>query len=152
MNRDARSLAAFSLVEVVLALGLFSFCIVAITGLLSVGLRSTRSVANESLAANIAASVYGAWEVQRSADTELVIPGILTNARISVSASNDYFFDDRGVQTEGADLAALRMAYAVDAATEGTNVTSTLALTFSWPVSGATNVLQTRSYSRVFVK
>jgi uncharacterized protein (TIGR02598 family) len=152
MRRHRKNAHGFSLVEVVIALGLFSFCIVAITGLFSVGLRSTRSVANESLAANIAASVYGGWEIQRSADADLVIPEILTNKRISVSGSNEYFFDGRGVQLANSNLAAIKMLSLVQAAKEGTNVTSTVALTFSWPVSGATNAVQTRSYSRVFVK
>lgn len=43
---------AFSLVEVVLALGLVSFCLLAIVGLLPVGLRSVKNANEESAAAN----------------------------------------------------------------------------------------------------
>lgn len=43
---------AFSLVEVVLALGLVSFCLVAIIGMLPVGLQSVKNAKEESAAAN----------------------------------------------------------------------------------------------------
>ncbi len=44
--------SAFSLVEVVLALGLVSFCLLAIVGMLPVGLRSVKNANEESAAAN----------------------------------------------------------------------------------------------------
>jgi uncharacterized protein (TIGR02598 family) len=144
---------AFSLVEVVVALGLFSFCIVAITGLLSVGLGSTRSVVNEGVAANIAGSVYGAWGAQTNGAVALTVPGLFTSLpALSTSASNSFFFDQSGVQTANSAGAALQMGYVVTADGVAPAVNSKLDLIFSWPVGGATNVLQTRRYSRVFVK
>lgn len=44
--------AAFSLVEVVLALGLVSFCLLSIVGLLPVGLQSIKNAREEAAAAN----------------------------------------------------------------------------------------------------
>jgi uncharacterized protein (TIGR02598 family) len=151
MRTERSQLCGFSLVEVVIALGLFSFCIVAITGLLSVGLGSTRSVVNEGVAANIAASVYGAWEAQTNRTAPLAMPGLfgVNLPALSASRSNSFLFDQSGVQITNNAGAALRMDYVVIASvTQSTR----LDLVFSWPVGGATNAIQTRSYSRVFVK
>jgi uncharacterized protein (TIGR02598 family) len=153
MKRNLRGSCAFSLVEVVIALGLFSFCIVAITGLLSVGLGSTRSVVNEGVAVNIAGSVYGAWEAQTNRTAPLTVPGLFTNlSRLSTQVSTNFFFDQSGVQTTNNTGAALQMGYIVTTDGVAPAVNSKLDLIFSWPVGGATNAIQTRSYSRVFVK
>lgn len=153
MKRTWCKAHAFSLVEVVIALGLFSFCIVAITGLLSVGLGSTRSVVNEGVAANVAGSVYGAWGAQTNGAVALTVPGLFTGlSALSTSASTNFFFDQSGVQTSDKVGAALQMGYIVTASGEAPAVNSRLDLIFSWPVGGATNSIQTRRYSRVFVK
>jgi len=144
---------AFSLVEVVVALGLFSFCIVAITGLLSVGLGSTRSVVNEAGAVNIAASVFGAWDVQESGTAGLTVPGLFTDLpALSASTSQRFFFDQSGVQVEDATAAAFEVLYTTVAEGEAPAVVTTLDLTFRWPVGGADNSVQTRRFTRSFVK
>jgi uncharacterized protein (TIGR02598 family) len=145
--------SAFSLVEVVVALGLFSFCIAAITGLLSVGLGSTRSVVNEGTAVNIASSVFGAWEAQESKQAQLTVPGLFTNLpALSSSTTNDFYFDSSGVQVDGPGGAALEMSYATTAAGQAPAINTRVDLTFRWPVGGAPNAVQTRSFTRVFVK
>lgn len=50
-------LAAFSLVEVTMALGIAAFCLVALLGLVPVGLNSNRNAVQQTAAASIAASV-----------------------------------------------------------------------------------------------
>ncbi len=55
MNRKRR--AGFSLVEVAIALGIAAFCLVALLGLLPLGLNSTRAASEETLAMNIATAV-----------------------------------------------------------------------------------------------
>jgi uncharacterized protein (TIGR02598 family) len=152
MKKACSKTCAFSLVEVVVALGLFSFCIVAITGLLSVGLGSTRSVVNEGVAINIAGSVYGAWEAQTNRAANLTVPGLFTNLPgLSTSPSNNFFFDQSGVQVQDASQGALQMDY-VATASGAAPVVTTLDLVFTWPVGGATNTVQTRRYRRAFVK
>lgn len=147
------STSAFSLVEVVVALGLFSFCIVAIAGLLTVGLGSTRSVVNESSAVNLASSIFGAWQAQRSGSVSLTVPELFTNLPpLSSSGSNNFYFDANGVQTDGANSAALDMGYDVQANGSGAVIDSALTLTFRWPVTSSTNAQQTRTFQRVFVK
>lgn len=153
MKKPFKATRAFSLVEVVVALGLFAFCIVAITGLLSVGLRSTRSVVNEGGAVNIAASVLGAWEAQQNGASPLTVPGLFTNLpALSTSTSNNFFFDPSGVQVTGAVGAAFKMAYVTTSFGVAPAVNTQLDLVFSWPPDGASNTVQTRRFSRVFSK
>lgn len=52
--------AAFSLVEVVLAIGIFSFAILAVVGLLPVGLKSVKNASEEAAAANVVARICSA--------------------------------------------------------------------------------------------
>ena len=54
---------AFSLIEVVIALGIFAFCIVGIVGLLPIAANSVKSVSQETNANNIAESIAGFWQV-----------------------------------------------------------------------------------------
>lgn len=153
MKRRTRLESAFSLVEVVIALGLFSFCIVAITGLLSVGLGSTRSVVNESGAVNIAASVFGAWNAQQRGNAALTVPGLFTNLpALSTTTSNNFFFDQSGVQVTAAAQGAFQMAYITTASGTAPAINTKLDLVFTWPVGAPTTAVQTRRYSRVFLK
>jgi len=57
MSRPDRPNAAFSLVEVTLALGIMAFCLVAIFGLLPTGLNTSRDAIAQTAAANIAAAI-----------------------------------------------------------------------------------------------
>jgi type II secretory pathway pseudopilin PulG len=52
-----RRLRAFSLVEVTLALGVMAFCLVALLGLLPVGMNSNRAALEQTAAASIASAV-----------------------------------------------------------------------------------------------
>lgn len=51
--RMYRKVSAFSLVEVTIALGIVSFCLVPLLGLLPVGLKSVKNAHEESAAANV---------------------------------------------------------------------------------------------------
>jgi uncharacterized protein (TIGR02598 family) len=52
-----RSIAAFSLVEVTLALGIASFCLIAVFGLMPVGVQTNRNATSQTAANNIIAAV-----------------------------------------------------------------------------------------------
>jgi len=147
----------FSLVEVVAALGLFGFCVVAIVGLLGVGLAATRSVANECAAVNIAESIYGGWQAQQDASQRLTIPNLFTNLpSLNSTTAEDLYFDGNGVQVDSsaASEAAFMVRYSVSAEPPPPNglIASTLQLDFTWPPGAATNTAQTRSYTRLFLK
>ncbi|HSI86946.1 MAG: Verru_Chthon cassette protein B [Candidatus Methylacidiphilales bacterium] len=77
---------AFSLVEVVMALGVFSFCLVSVIYLLGVGLGSSRESARDSA---LAAAL-------RSVDTELRMLPAATLANTTWNSTNLYYFDGAG--------------------------------------------------------
>src|SRR5438094_8087654 len=52
-----RSRAAFSLVEVTLALGIAAFCLIAVFGLIPVGVQTNRNATSQTAATNIMAAV-----------------------------------------------------------------------------------------------
>lgn len=51
--------SAFSLVEVTLALGIAAFCLIAVSGLLPVGIQTNRNATSQTRATNILTSVVG---------------------------------------------------------------------------------------------
>jgi hypothetical protein len=57
MKLRSRSIAAFSLVEVTLALGIAGFCLIAVFGLMPVGVQTNRNATSQTAAANIMAAV-----------------------------------------------------------------------------------------------
>lgn len=141
---------AFSLVEVVMALGIFAFCIVAIVALLPVGLRSARSVADESNAVNIGESIFGAWDMQRSKEAPLTIAGMVSNlpALTQGVADREIFFDSTGRQVEGAEGASLKMFYSVNPQVQQRR--STVRLRFHWPPTAPDDTAQTRDLIKIF--
>lgn len=139
-----------------MALGLFTFCVVAIVGLLGVGLGAARSVANECAAVNIAESIYGGWQAQQDATQPLTVTNLFTNLpTLATAASEDLlYFDGSGVQVASAPEAAFEVLYTVIGGEAQPNqpLVSTLQLDFRWPPGAPTNAAQTRSYTRLFVK
>ena len=148
MNRHHTSKAGFSLIEVVIALGIFAFCIVAIVGLLPVGMNSVRSVSNENNAIHIASSIEGIWQVAPLGSSPITIPNIITNLAISSSANSTYFFDEFGDPLANSTGAALKMNYK----TAGSGNSTTVNMTFSWPPSAAESYQTKREFSYTISK
>jgi len=57
MNDSLRSSAAFSLVEVTLALGIAAFCLIAVFGLMPIGVQTNRNATSQTAATNIMGAV-----------------------------------------------------------------------------------------------
>ena len=148
MVRHHTSKAGFSLIEVVIALGIFAFCIVAIVGLLPVGMNSVRSVSNENNAIHIASSIEGIWQVAPLGSSPITIPNIITNLAISSSANSTYFFDEFGDPLANSTGAALKMNYK----TAGSGNSTTVNMTFSWPPSAAESYQTKREFSYTISK
>ncbi len=146
---------AFSLVEVVMAIGLFAFCVTILLGLIPVGLKSARSVTEEGNAIHIASSIFGFWQ-QAPANTPLVIPGIFSNTALRVGDAVGpvtNYFDDAAAPT-AAETASLAMGYRA-AVLPGIPGGYEVQLDFVWPARAPTNAtagVQTRTYKEVFVK
>lgn len=143
-----RARGGFSLVEIVIALGIFSFCIVVLLGLMPVGLRAARSVSDESNAVNIGDSIFGAWRMQRAKDSPLTISNLVTNlpALDQKVTGEEFFFDSRGQQVGSAEEGSLKLIYTVEPSANA----STVRLRFYWPPLAPTNTAQTRDLVQVF--
>ena len=57
MKRSLQSTSAFSLVEITLALGIAAFCLLAVFGLMPVGVQTNRNATSQTAATNIIAAV-----------------------------------------------------------------------------------------------
>ena len=77
--------SAFSLVEVVLALGVISFAIVAILGVIPVGLATGHSAQDETRAPQIAQTILASFAAQASTQ--------FTNLQLPVSGNNSVTFN-----------------------------------------------------------
>ena len=146
-----RNLNAFSLIEVVIALGLFSFCIIGIVGLLPIAANSTKSVSQESNANNIAESIAGMWQVVPTTNIPITNSNFpMTNLYIGTNLSTNYF-NEFGQQTDS-NSATLRMEYR---ATTNSNFSNAfdVNLTFYWPAhSTNTNTTTKRTFNYIFTK
>jgi uncharacterized protein (TIGR02598 family) len=143
---------AFSLIEVVIALGLFTGCIVGLVGLLPIAANSVKSVSLESTANNIAESIAGFWQVAPGNATSS--GGSLNIGTFTVGAADTdtFYYDNDGFEVP-ADRAALRLDY--EAAPLGTSPSSfTVNLTFTWPPNAAGNstTATTRTFNYIFTK
>ncbi len=148
--RQARSIEAFSLVEVVLALGVTIFCLIVLFGLLSIGLRSNRSTIEQAGATSILSAVVA----DLYATPQTVPPGAATKSlqyKITIPANpvtssgtlTTLFFPANGQLSTNAT--AVNSAYrltvtSIAPSSGGGGRTATfLDLLVSWPASVNTN-------------
>ena len=112
---------AFSLTEVMVALGVLSFALIASLGLLSAGLHANKQASEETALVSMASQVVG----QMNAST---------------ASSKVFFFDVQGLTVTNASLAAYR-ASAVRAALPVGQIPNLstnfqrIIITFTWPAS-----------------
>jgi uncharacterized protein (TIGR02598 family) len=82
---------AFSLVEVTLALGIAAFCLIAVFGLMPVGVQTNRNATSQTAATNIIASVI--------ADMRATTSSISPQYGITFGAAKTLYFDGSGQST-----------------------------------------------------
>jgi Tfp pilus assembly protein PilV len=147
---------AFSLIEVVIALGLFAFCIVGIVGLLPIAANSVNSVHQESNANNIAESIAGIWQVTPTNATPVSIPllgnrtmGNFTIGPTSLDSTNYYYENDGRITNQAASTLLLNYS-----ANPIGNNSYTVNLTFTWPANAPADskTLNTRTFNYIFAK
>ncbi len=87
-----RSSSAFSLVEVTLALGIAAFCLIAIFGLMPVGVQTNRNATSQTAATNIIAAVVSDLRATPKP------PAINTSVqyRITFGTAKTLYFDSAG--------------------------------------------------------
>ena len=140
---------AFSLIEVVIALGIFAFCIVGIVGLLPIAANSVKSVSQETNANNIAESIAGFWQV---APIGSQTGGNFTmgNFTVGTTGNQTIYYNNFGTETAATD-ASLRLIYDVQSLTGFPN-SFTVNLTFNWPLTATGNITTTRTFNDIFTK
>jgi uncharacterized protein (TIGR02598 family) len=143
--RHARSIDAFSLVEVVVALGVTIFCLVALFGLLSVGLRSNRATIEQTGATSILSAVIAdLYATPPTVPTGSATSSIQYNVKIPanpVSAATPVttlYFPANGQLSTNSTAAgsAYRLTITpIVPSNNGTRTATFLDLTVSWPAA-----------------
>src|SRR5690349_23442097 len=82
MRRSICGAAAFSLVEVTLALGIAAFCLIAVFGLIPVGVQTNRNATSQTAATNIMAAVI--------ADLRSTVEGKFSSAQFAITIPSDH--------------------------------------------------------------
>jgi uncharacterized protein (TIGR02598 family) len=84
--------AAFSLVEVTLALGVAAFCLIAVFGLMPVGVQTNRNATSQTAAANIIAAVVADLRATPTANSTSLQFGITfgTNATLYFDSAGQF--------------------------------------------------------------
>jgi len=139
----------FSLIETVLALGIFAFCILVLLGLMLSGMRAARSVGDETNAVSIANSVLSGLMVQKNKSAALTITNMVTNVPSASSAASgvEFFFNSEGRQVSSVADSSLKMIYS--ATPDGSGASTLLELEFWWPPTAPTNAAQRRTFARL---
>ena len=90
MKRSISVAAAFSLVEVTLALGIAAFCLIAVFGLMPVGVQTNRNATSQTAATNILAAVVADLRATPTTCTKS------TQFGIQFGAPTTLYFDGQG--------------------------------------------------------
>jgi len=101
-NLTLRCVAAFSLVEVTLALGVAAFCLIALFGLIPVGVQTNRSATSQTAATSIIAAIVA--DLRATPTTTTTSPQF----RIAFGVPKTLFFDSQGQPS--CDAAGLQQA------------------------------------------
>jgi len=152
MNRFlvAESRAAFSLVEVVVALGVTTFCLIALFGLLSVGLRSNQTTIEQAGASAILSAavsdLYAApatlppGGATNSIQYNLTIPASPVTAATAAAAVSIRYFVGASLSTNAAaaqSIYRLTVTPLVPASGLGAKTASFFDLKVTWPATAA---------------
>jgi uncharacterized protein (TIGR02598 family) len=132
MNLRSRSAGGFSLIEIVLALGVGSFCLIAVFGLLPIGIQTNRNATSQTAATGALASVISDLRATPTSSTTS------TQYQITFGSSKTLYFDGAG---RFATLLGPSSKYRLDVtfpSNEGFTHSPTYAdLKVTWPAAAA---------------
>ena len=94
MSPRDRKNAAFSLVEVTLALGIAAFCLIAVFGLMPIGVQTNRNATSQTAATNIIAAVVA--DLRATTKTSGTWTGTSSQFCIPLGTSRTLYFDSEG--------------------------------------------------------
>lgn len=101
LQRSRLSATSFTLVEVVLALGVIGFAIVAIIGVLPVGLSTGRSAQDETRAAQIAQDIFASLASQTQTNYNNATINQPPNFNYAVPLNRNYNYQPLGATNDG---------------------------------------------------
>jgi uncharacterized protein (TIGR02598 family) len=130
MNRRIRFFAGFSLIEVTLALGVAAFCLIALFGLLPLGIQTNQSSISQTAAASVLSSVV--------ADLRATPKISLTSAQYNITfgtAKVLYFDGDgrAGTPTDPSVIPRYRVTITFPASPVGAFAPTFVSLKVTWP-------------------
>ncbi len=140
MRKAEKKVRAFSLVEVVLALGVCVFCLLVLQGMFLIGVNASHESIDDIQASNIA-SLLIAQRRANPTNTATIVPSLIPalTATVNNSSSPLYLTED-GQQTNAA-AGTYRLIYSIQ--TNTFNVAQ-LGLTISAPANAASANAKTR--------
>jgi uncharacterized protein (TIGR02598 family) len=130
MNRPPLSPAGFSLVEVTLALGVAAFCMIAIFGLLPLGVQSNQNAISQTAAASVLSSVVADLRATPKANPTSPLYGI------TFGTAKLLYLDSEGRAVSPTDPNAgprYRVAISFHASSAGAFAPTFASLKVSWP-------------------
>ncbi len=130
MNRQMHFSAGFSLVEVTLALGVAAFCLIALFGLLPLGVQTNQSSISQTAAASVLSSV--AADLRATPKTSLTSP----QYDITFGTAKFLYFDGEGRSVTPTDPNATprsRVTITFPASPVGAFAPTFVSLKITWP-------------------
>ena len=141
MKRFLKPASAFSLVEVVLALGVAAFALTAVLAMLPVGLKTQQTSIQQTIANNITSEVIGDLRAaynkpgSNSSQFGIELKKLPPGQKTKYSPNPIYFALD-GTKQNGSAGAIFKATITYFSATDITDATLTLAdITTSWPAA-----------------
>ncbi len=149
LRRPRRGIRAFSLVEVVLALGICVFVLVTLLGLYSTGLRVNRESENQIQEADLASLIIASRRAAPTNTSQLAIPAsALTNAYTNAFANGvqltNYIGSD-GMITNAANAVYLVSCRAGTNSLTGPNIAQ-IYMMLSWPAQASPTAASSDHY------
>lgn len=130
MNRQRHFCAGFSLVEVTLALGVAAFCLIALFGLLPLGIQTHQSSISQTAAASVLSSVFA--DLRATPKTSLTSP----QYDITFGTAKSLYFDVEGravTPTDPNTTPRYRVTISFPASPVGAFAPTFVSLKITWP-------------------
>ena len=129
MKRISRSSGAFSLVEVTLALGIAAFCLLAIFGLLPVGIKSHQDAIRQTAATGIATGIMADLRATPNTNTTTA------NYQITIPTATKLYLREDGSPDTSSGADSKYLAYVTFTVPPQPKAATLLRLIITWPAA-----------------
>jgi uncharacterized protein (TIGR02598 family) len=126
VNLFSHAKGSFSLVELTLALGVASFCLIAVFGLLPVGIRTSQDAISETASASVLSAVMA--DLRATPETSTTSPQF----GLTFGSPTTLYFDNNG-RSATSTISRYRLTITFPANPTGTHAATFVHLKISWP-------------------